>query len=369
MVELYWLAGGIGLGVLLTVIYIALRGVYMRRLRKGMFNVKKFAPKPVSSNTAVKGPVPRRGDKTGPDTKKITLDERESKMSEVLSEMLELILRLAEIVVSTDSASGDAGLCFEQARKALENLDEDSENEIRELKNVLLSEIDNVVKSNGLLKQQLVKAQTGITNQKEEIDKLKTKAQMDTLTQLFNRAAFDDRLREVFLKWRHLREVFSLLMMDVDHFKQINDNYGHVHGDRILGEIAGKIKECIRDEDFAARYGGEEFAIILPDTPAEEALAVGTRIRETVERTHFVIEALPLKITVSGGIAQSGMAWTVQDMIDVADKALYISKNKGRNRITLGEDRIKEPWTTGEGTVGAPKLPVVDAPELPPRPE
>ena len=354
---------GVASGIVLTVGYLALRKMYMRWRIKNMFAnpqaLKKHSPKAASSssNTAVRKAGGRKGDAeaSGCEADKALILERESKMAEVLNEMRELVLRLTEIIASTDSASGVASERFVQARSALEHLG-DVDVDIAEVKHILLSEIDRMVKTNEVLKRQLVKAQTGITSQKEEIDRLKTRAHMDTLTQLSNRAAFDERLQEAFFQWRHFQVAFSLLMMDVDNFKQINDTHGHVQGDRILSEIAEKIKECIRDEDFAARYGGEEFAIVFPDTPAEEALAVGTRIRENVERSVFQAEGNQLRITISGGISQSGMAFTPQDIIDVADKALYVSKSKGRNRITLSEDRIKESWTTGEGPISLPDV-------------
>lgn len=358
---------GTATGIVLVVGYLILRRAYMRRRHKNMFNnpqaLRKYSPKAPGAagssagGTAVRSKTGiRRNDRDGGpqgEQEKTQAEEREAKMYEMLGEMRELVLRLTDIIANTDSASGDASVRFEQARKALENLGDDSDVDIAEVKFILLSEIDRMVKTNEVLKRQLDTAHTGITNQKQEIDKLKTKASMDTLTQLANRAAFDERLQEVFFQWRHMQVVFSLLMLDVDHFKQINDTHGHVHGDRILNEIAGKIKECIRDVDFAARYGGEEFAIVFPDTPAEEALAVGTRIRETVERSYFQVDNNQIRITISGGISQSGMAFTAKDIVDVADKALYTSKNKGRNRITLSEDRIKESWTSGEGPISA----------------
>jgi diguanylate cyclase (GGDEF) domain len=363
---------GTAFGILVTVGYFFARKYYLRWRIKNMFNnpqgLKRHTKGGASSNTALRKAGQRKTDKdqdaSNAQMESARCEERESKMAEVLGEMRELVLRLTEIIASTDSASGEAAVRFDQARRALEHLGNASDTDIAEVKHIVLTEIDRMVKSNEVLKKQLVKAQTGITSQKEEIDRLKTRARMDTLTQLANRSAFDEKLRDVFFQWRHLRVVFSLLMMDVDNFKNINDTYGHVHGDRILSDIAAKIQECIRDEDFAARYGGEEFAIVFPDTPAEEALAVGTRIRENVERSVFHIEGNQIRVTISGGISQSGMAWTAQDIIDVADKALYVSKSKGRNRITLSEDRIKESWTTGEGPISMPEVDSDEQPAL-----
>lgn len=352
--QVYWLIVGFAGGMVLAVAINMFRKAYIRRRMKRMFDnapiIRKYQKKPSGETSTSKsskmGP--------GPDTRKRikekkALDERESKVSEMLAEMRALILHLTDIISQTNSVTGEASERFDAAKKVLENLDADPDADLRQVKFILLSEVNKMVKSNATLKKQLVKAQTGMSNQKLEIDKLKTKAHIDTLTQLNNRSALDDKLRQMHAGWKHMQDVFAILMLDIDHFKKLNDTHGHVHGDRILGEIAAKIREAIRDKDFAARYGGEEFVVVFPDTPAEEALLVGTRIRESIERNHFQVDGNPLRITISGGIAQSWFGWAPVDIIDVADKALYKSKHMGRNRITLGEDRIKESYTSNSG--------------------
>lgn len=352
-----WLVGGVAIGIAGSLAANALRKAYIRRRIRRMWEKTPLIRKLVSSSgtpgTQVVKKRQRKNDgKTDKILKKETLEEREAKLSDMLGEMRELILHLTEIIARTNSATGEASERFDEAKLALEHLEmdaEDSDISLSHVRFLLLTEIDRMVQSNATLKKQLVAAETGIHRQKQEIDKLKTKARIDPLTQLFNRAAFDDLIQEAFNNWKRSREVFSLLMLDVDHFKDINDTHGHLHGDRILKEIAGKIREGVRDKDYASRYGGEEFAVILSDTQSEEALAVGTRIREAIERSHFQVDSNPLHITISGGIAQAGTSNSAVDIIDIADKALYRSKKRGRNRITLGEDTIRESWTSGEG--------------------
>ena len=349
-----WLVVGSALGVGATLLTSALRKAYIRRKLRRMWEktpvLKRFAPESAAAQ-AYRTRQRRSNSKTDKIyNQKETLREREAKLAEMMGELRELMLILTEIIANTNNASGEATEIFNQAREALEDLETDSSDKaLDRIRTILLSEISRMADSNVALKEQLRKAQRGITNQKEEIDKLRTKAHYDQLTQLLNRAAFDDCIQEMFENWKRTKEVFSLLMLDVDHFKDINDSYGHVHGDRLLKEIAQKIKDGVRDRDFPARYGGEEFAVILTDTHAEEALMVGTRIRESVERGFFQVDANQVRITISGGIAQSGTHRSIVDLVETADKALYQSKKRGRNRITLGGDHIKESWTSNQG--------------------
>ncbi|MCC8189023.1 MAG: diguanylate cyclase [Planctomycetes bacterium] len=355
MAGLHLVLLGMAIGAGIASIAGEVRRLVMRRLLRRSFAsthlFKKITKETVADPALDKAARAKRKPDSRKTDDKSSLEARESKLAEILAELRELMLRLTEIIATTNNATGEVSENFEKAKKTLENLEADPTANLGQLKNVILSEIDKMVKSNEELKQQLQQAQSGINTQKQEIDQLKSKVKVDTLTRLLNRAAFDEVLKSVFIKWRRTREVFSLLMLDVDHFKQINDSYGHIHGDRLLMEIAIKIRENTRDRDFPARYGGEEFAVIFPDTAADEALVIGTRIREAIERTHFQVDHNPIRITISGGIAQSGVCPTPLDLIDVADKALYRSKELGRNRITLGEDKIKESWTSGQGKI------------------
>jgi len=122
------------------------------------------------------------------------------------------------------------------------------------------------------------------------------------------------------------------MMLDVDHFKSYNDQYGHPAGDSALKTVAEILKETLRGADVAARYGGEEFAILLPQTSAEEAAQIGERIRKKIERTEFSER----RVTASIGIASaSGDVDTPRDLISAADVALYAAKDQGRNNVQI----------------------------------
>ncbi len=160
---------------------------------------------------------------------------------------------------------------------------------------------------------------------------------LDGLTGLYNHRYFQERLQEEFERARRYRRYISLIMLDIDYFKKINDTYGHLAGDFILRELARLIRKNIRKSDIPARYGGEEFAIVLPETDLKGAGKLGERLRENVEREAFYFEGHRIRVTISLGVA-SHLPVTdskgPRDLLEAADKALYYSKAHGRNRLT-----------------------------------
>ena len=172
---------------------------------------------------------------------------------------------------------------------------------------------------------------------------LAQRAQLDGLTGLWNREHFDRRLSQELNSGDRYAHAVSLVMCDLDHFKQINDSFGHPFGDQVLEEFAHQLGVC-RDIDICCRYGGEEFAIILPQTAAEEAATMverlRTRLTETTWRDHD-----DLVVTASFGISDTARIdpVTAYELVSSADKALYAAKHNGRNRI-----EIAPPNTTTE---------------------
>ncbi len=160
-------------------------------------------------------------------------------------------------------------------------------------------------------------------------------AKKDQLTGLYNRRSFVEVLeREVASARRHGSDLV-LCMMDLDHFKQVNDTYGHPAGDMVLSQIGRKLRECIRDSDFICRYGGEEFAVILPHTQPEKARMVCERFREIVAGHPFTCDSSEFAMTISIGMASysSGTDQSPLEFVGMADQALYEAKNAGRNRV------------------------------------
>ena len=169
---------------------------------------------------------------------------------------------------------------------------------------------------------------------KELLDLLSKKAMIDGLTGLWNRGYLDQRLAEelAFAK-RHKKNLLACVMLDVDHFKSVNDKHGHGVGDLVLKGIANIIQQLSRDEDICCRYGGEEFAILARGTNGGPAAIFAERLRKGVEGMTFKAGPLSISVTCSFGVADVGTG--SDDLLNRADKALYESKQGGRNRVTL----------------------------------
>jgi len=160
-------------------------------------------------------------------------------------------------------------------------------------------------------------------------------ATQDGLTCLFNHRAFQERLKTEWNLAKRYGHSLSVVMLDVDHFKQYNDTYGHPAGDTILKHVASILRDHARTVDMAARYGGEEFAMILPNTDSEGALVLAERLRSAIETACWEYRA----VTASFGVATvTEPMLDRSELISAADAALYRSKKTGRNRVTAAEN-------------------------------
>jgi len=179
--------------------------------------------------------------------------------------------------------------------------------------------------------------------------RLQELAATDPLTGLANRRTLMSTLEREFRRSQRNGAPLSLLMVDIDHFKQVNDRYGHQQGDEVLATMAGILRRHLRPYDLAARFGGEEFCLILPETVLDEAAKVGERIRRAVAGQAFAGPLVDLKLTVSLGAAvfpAPGIG-SDEDLIRVADHALYKAKSSGRNRLQAaghGTDALPVPF-------------------------
>ncbi|MEW5806434.1 MAG: diguanylate cyclase [Acidobacteriota bacterium] len=168
--------------------------------------------------------------------------------------------------------------------------------------------------------------------------KLKEMAITDDKTSLFNHRYFLNKLKEEFKRTKRYGTSLSIIMLDLDDFKEINDIHGHQRGDRILREVGRIIQSNARETDFVARYGGEEFAVILPNSDAQMAKQVAERIRKAVSVHVFKEEKSSLAMTISAGIAtfpDNAMIKNADELIHSADAALYMAKKKGKNRTEI----------------------------------
>lgn len=173
--------------------------------------------------------------------------------------------------------------------------------------------------------------------QKNEIKMLKQQVARDSMTHLSNHQHFLELLSQEVSRAVRYKHPLSLIMGDIDLFKTINDNFGHLAGDRVIKAVAGTLQQEIRDSDHVARYGGEEFAIILPDTQIQDAYIAAERIRKTIESLRIKHEDNLIQFTMSFGMAsfQSEEGTASDELIKRADRALYQAKNQGRNQCCV----------------------------------
>ncbi|MCM3570449.1 GGDEF domain-containing protein [Neobacillus mesonae] len=164
------------------------------------------------------------------------------------------------------------------------------------------------------------------------LGELRKMTTMDSLTGLYNRRYFDFYMEKIIPLSQRQQSPLTLIMVDIDHFKLVNDNYGHQCGDEALKHVAEVIKNNVRNSDAYVRFGGEEFALILPNTDLNEAVQIAERLRESVEQSDFVYNRRPIHITISMGMTLY-RGEKLEEFIEKADQALYRAKENGRNRV------------------------------------
>jgi diguanylate cyclase (GGDEF)-like protein len=182
--------------------------------------------------------------------------------------------------------------------------------------------------------QAMTKIMIGAIKNREYEATLTQLAMTDSLTRVYNRHHFTECLAKALEQHHRTKQPYALLMLDLDHFKDINDTYGHPAGDAVLQYFANALRGKLREIDMIGRLGGEEFGVILPDTDAAAALSIAERLREDMQNAEVIIDGDHIKITVCIGVTvlDEGDADTGQPM-SRADDALYCAKEEGRNRV------------------------------------
>ena len=178
---------------------------------------------------------------------------------------------------------------------------------------------------------------------KEELSEERRRATTDMLTQLPNREAMEERMQQEYERWQRYQQPVSLAILDIDHFKPINDTYGHLAGDKVLQLLAKSLRENLRQADFIARYGGEEFIVLMPGTTAETAFGVIDKLRERVRGLPFHFRRERVQVTFSAGVVGFRDELSAHGLLDVADRALYRAKEGGRDQVMLAEERDHRP--------------------------
>jgi diguanylate cyclase (GGDEF)-like protein len=188
----------------------------------------------------------------------------------------------------------------------------------------------------GNLQGAIEKVKSEIEQVQERARNLERQALVDPLTNSYNRRAYEQRLKEEFQRYQRYGQGFSLLLLDVDNFKNVNDRYGHSAGDLCLREVIQRVRSLLRVPDFLARFGGDEMVVILPGTGREEMKVVAEKIHSTIERTRFFYQGkqIPIRVSVGGTQIEAGDR-SGTEVFNRADKALYAAKSAGRNNVTV----------------------------------
>lgn len=161
------------------------------------------------------------------------------------------------------------------------------------------------------------------------------KSRTDPLTGLANRFAYDQQLANEIARYQRYGTSFALCVADIDFFKRINDQYGHLAGDKVLRLMAKVLRSSLRGVDFIARFGGEEFVILMPSTGGESARQAAEKVRKAVEQSPFNFQSRPVHITISIGVAEVVSDDTAESLFGRADSNLYAAKSNGRNKVVM----------------------------------
>ena len=185
----------------------------------------------------------------------------------------------------------------------------------------------------------------------ERIQRLTVRSTTDSLTGVFNRGYFDERFQEQVAESLEDSNRIGLIFIDIDHFKKINDTYGHLAGDEVLKQIAAVIQQSVRGSDVVARYGGEEFVVLVPETDLDVVSMLSERIRKTIEHTRIEVDANRIPVTASVGAAigksRNPHQSFCKNLIAAADRVLYQSKQRGRNQVRVAPPLEDEPRPVG----------------------
>ncbi|MGN6627424.1 MAG: sensor domain-containing diguanylate cyclase, partial [Tepidisphaeraceae bacterium] len=268
-----------------------------------------------------------------------------------LTQIAAFASRCADVFIDANAADGIAEVraagkklfnCEVEAVDALLADVGTKTHEIASLFEIKLGENDSfecvLRRANQTLVQLMLQAQQKQATLREQNAALKQQVITDPLTGLTNRAGFDGQSELIWAEADLKQQAFSLVMIDIDRFKTINDTYGHGGGDEVLREMGKLLKSSVRGQDIACRFGGEEFVLVLPDTTRDIAAIIADRIRCALEARTITCEGINIPVTASFGVSAyepGGPLRTLQHVIKAADLALYESKNTGRNRVKV----------------------------------
>ncbi len=230
----------------------------------------------------------------------------------------------------------------EGVEKKLEESSSEYDNSIKNLDSYadrvdenIINELERIKYINQSLKDELEAARRVLEKQKNAIENIKELSLRDQLTGLYLRRHMKDVLDDLLYNFNRYKKVFSIIMMDLDDFKDINDTYGHLAGDGVLKTVASILKRHTRQSDISFRYGGDEFIVLLPETQLEDALVVAEKIRKKISSVRFKKNEVEFTCSVSLGVTQVKEGDSVESILERVDEALYKTKRTSKGEITV----------------------------------
>ncbi len=249
---------------------------------------------------------------------------------------------IEQVMAMIDAAAGSANSYTESLADMSEKLGNSKDREgLRTIVESLVQTAKEMEVSNQKLEERLNASKQEIDQLQENLEVVRTESLTDPLTQLANRKFFDTTIEQAIADARAKNEPLSLLMTDIDHFKNFNDSFGHLTGDQVLRLVALSVKQNVKGQDTAARYGGEEFAVVLPNTVLRSAITVADHIRRAVMTKELMKRSTGEhlgRVTISIGVATWRKNDTVQTLIERTDSCLYAATRHGRNRVMCETD-------------------------------
>ncbi len=252
--------------------------------------------------------------------------------------LLELLGELQESVLETNRETSKYSQSLGDSSRKLQS-DHGTQVSLRII-NDLLSDTRSMQKVSSDMREKLEKSQHEVDILRDQLQRARKESAIDPLTGLTNRAGLATEMLSMLEDTEVAKDSRCLLMVDIDHFKRVNDTYGHMVGDKVIQFVAKSLKNLVKGKDTVARYGGEEFAIILPNTSLSGAQSLAENIRVAIEKTRIKRSGSGESIgqvTVSIGVAQYHTGESSEELFERADTALYQSKNSGRNKVTVAE--------------------------------
>lgn len=262
-------------------------------------------------------------------------EDRHQELYEIAGDQINSTLHdVSGLMENIKSATSEYGISLKSVNGKLTSIK--TTKDLANIVGEITADTGRMLKHNKKLEEQLDLSSKAMKELRHDLERVRREAMTDGLTGLSNRKSFDEQIKRIIEESKKEEKIFTLLMVDIDHFKNFNDNFGHQVGDQVLRLVARVLTDGVKGRDIAARYGGEEFSIILPETNLNAGITVGESLRKAIATKDVINRTSGEhlgKITMSVGVAQYYGNESPEDLIERADAALYTAKHNGRNQV------------------------------------